>query len=405
MLQKYYKQEVTQIPGVTIPTETIRREYNRMTGDNTVGFKQKLRNNEALPMNSFQRLVYDRVTPMGTAYEKNRYDYRVGGYTVDNHPATCKGVFGRYIIVDSAPLLNSVVDGKAVKKLYSNADDADLMALVTAAEAPKTFAMIGATAKRLAGVLKSFKRGDPVGALNALGLGGGKHQRSLNRKANSARRNGTLDKFMSDSWLEVKYGWKPLLQDIEASAKAAADDWSNKPSDVRISGSSKIDLPLSSMSLLANPIVYGGGHVGHVSRYVKYVVFIRVLDPNLRNYNSLGLLNLGEVAWELIPYSFVFDWFAPVGAFIAAQTAFFGTEFSSGCKSWGARQKTEAWIDRYNFDSMFVRETQTYEDHRRTAISGLPDSTKILNSKDFKEDLFNFDKAVTGLALLNGFRR
>jgi hypothetical protein len=279
------------------------------------------------------------------------------------------------------------------------------MALVTAAEAPKTFAMIGSTAKRIAGVLKSFKRGDPVGALNALGIGGGKHQRSLNRKANSARRNGTLDKFMSDSWLEVKYGWKPLLSDIEASAKAAATDWSNKPSDIRVSGSGQIEFPLNTFSLLSNPFVYGGGHSGRISRYVKYVVFVRVLDPNLRNYNSLGLLNLGEVAWELIPYSFVFDWFAPVGSFIAAQTAFFGTQFVSGSKSWGSTQKTTAWVDRYLTKSMYVYEEQTSGDHRRTSISGFPSSTAILNSKVFSKDLFNFDKALTGLALLNGFRR
>jgi hypothetical protein len=210
---------------------------------------------------------------------------------------------------------------------------------------------------------------------------------------------------MSDSWLEVKYGWKPLLSDIEASAKAAADDWSNKPSDVRVSGSGKVELSLNSMSLLSNPVLYGGGHSGRVSRYVKYVVFVQVLDPNLRNYNSLGLLNLGEVAWELIPYSFVFDWFAPVGAFIAAQTAFFGTEFVSGSKSWGKSQKTEAWVDRRFNKSMYVSEKLMHEDHRRAAISSFPSSTSILNSKDFKEDLFNFDKAITGLALLNGFRR
>jgi hypothetical protein len=37
---------------------------------------------------------------------------------------------------------------------------------------------------------------------------------------------------------------------------------------------------------------------------------------NLNSWGSFGLLNPAAVAWELLPFSFVVDWFLPVGRYL-----------------------------------------------------------------------------------------
>jgi hypothetical protein len=45
---------------------------------------------------------------------------------------------------------------------------------------------------------------------------------------------------------------------------------------------------------------------------------IAELYEELSLQRSLGLVNPLEIAWEVVPYSFVVDWFLPVGSYIAA---------------------------------------------------------------------------------------
>jgi hypothetical protein len=60
------------------------------------------------------------------------------------------------------------------------------------------------------------------------------------------------------------------------------------------------------------------------------------IDPNaagLRTLNQLGLLNPLSLIYELTPWSFVVDWFVPIGPVLNALTAPAGLIFVSGTKS------------------------------------------------------------------------
>jgi hypothetical protein len=46
--------------------------------------------------------------------------------------------------------------------------------------------------------------------------------------------------------------------------------------------------------------------------------------------NRLGVINPLAIAWELYPFSFVIDWFVPIGSVLTAATATAGLEFVSG---------------------------------------------------------------------------
>lgn len=48
---------------------------------------------------------------------------------------------------------------------------------------------------------------------------------------------------------------------------------------------------------------------------------------------SFGLINPAVLAWELIPFSFVVDWFAPIGNTLDALDAGVGVQFLSGTRT------------------------------------------------------------------------
>jgi len=47
--------------------------------------------------------------------------------------------------------------------------------------------------------------------------------------------------------------------------------------------------------------------------------------------SQLGFVNPVSVAWQLVPFSFVVDWFVNVGQFIGSYTDFVGVEQSNPC--------------------------------------------------------------------------
>lgn len=51
---------------------------------------------------------------------------------------------------------------------------------------------------------------------------------------------------------------------------------------------------------------------------------MRVTNPNFALANQLGLINPGTVAWEIVPFSFLVDWFIPVGAWLNSFTDILG---------------------------------------------------------------------------------
>lgn len=296
------------------------------------------------------------------------------------------------------------VEQRALRSFFENIKSSDLQSLVALGEMPKTMNLIANSARRMAGFLRGIKRLDPSEAFKSLGLETGRHARNVSRRANTLKKRGASSRdigdFAADTWLEVKYGWKPLLYDIESAAEALAHDWANEPRDVRVFGSGNVAIDhRHALHLPLRGVASGSG-----SAKVRYQADFQVLDPTLRNANSLGLTNLATVAWELIPYSFVFDWFVPVGAFLDAQTAYYGLNFRSGSRSQFFESKGEATVTGYltcnNFD---VSRKVTYLKFERRLLTAAPSSMGLLSPNQVSK-LFNFDKVTTSLALLNRFR-
>ena len=382
-----------------------------VTGQGTPNYRQLMQRGLPLPENPYTRNMTNRETPVGLGYVNwTKPEDGLVPLNINQGPS------GAYIEdLSSYAYALDKANAKSVRSFYSNAKDSDAQALVAMAEMPRTFGLIADTAKRAAGFIRGMKRGDVGGAFKSLDLEKGRHFRGVTRQSNSLRKHGSRkDVFdhAANTWLEVKYGWKPLLYDIEASAELMARNWSESPVDITIKGSGRYSVPIQS-ALPVDPFVdlgypltflHGGSASGTYQAKVRYTCNYQVLDPSLRNANVAGLINLSTVVWELIPYSFIFDWFIPFGDFIEAQTALYGLNFISGSRTDVQQLEGKAHLTRY-------RTTFGYDIHYqlerfkmdRNIILQAPSAISILNSKGLSS-LLNFDKAATALSLLNRVR-
>lgn len=183
---------------------------------------------------------------------------------------------------------------------------------VALGESSQLAAHVGHTATRIAKAYSNLRRGRWKKAGKALGL---------------------RIKDQPGNWLELQYGWKPLLQDVYGASQALSER--NEVSDwlatvkANASQSTRTTSDLKTAGSLAWWLR---------SRTDQYNVFVRLdYHPSSFDYlhipAALGLTNPLSVAWELVPFSFVFDWISPVGDWLSALDATLGFTFLSGSVS------------------------------------------------------------------------
>jgi len=190
------------------------------------------------------------------------------------------------------------------------------------AQARQSVNMISQDSIRVLKALNLLRRGNVLEAARMLGL-------SWKRG-----RYGSL----ADLWLELQYGWKPLLNSIHDNAsllgKGGLLEGSTVKSSAQRSASYESSQKKGSDTISIKCV--GGVRTAYTSW---------VRQPGIVWADTLGLINPAEIAWELVPFSFVVDWFIPVGNVLQSLTATAGLELASGYTS-----------SRYQVDFDVVRE-------------------------------------------------
>lgn len=131
---------------------------------------------------------------------------------------------------------------------------------------------------------------------------------------------------LSEQWLQLQYGWRPLLNDVYAICTA-------KPPISRTASSSFTRQETS-------PVVTGQSDPfgWSMSRDVTYRCAmrgtVRVSNSAVAAGSAFGLTDPNSVAWELVPFSFVVDWFLPVGDYLARLHALDGLELFDECTTY-----------------------------------------------------------------------
>lgn len=164
---------------------------------------------------------------------------------------------------------------------------------VAVGEGRKTMDMAVGALGTLARSFSALKRGDLPTAARQLGvLPKGFTSKTLKVDDVASR------------WLELQYGWKPLLNDVY-HASLAFSRASSKPRTDRVSVSYNIAKRTDESS---GPYKAYATH--SITRSIAYEI-----QEVLSVQRQLGLTNPSSLIWEMIPYSFCVDWFLPLGSY------------------------------------------------------------------------------------------
>lgn len=161
-----------------------------------------------------------------------------------------------------------------------------------------------------------------------------KRQRKLNSMAPDKR------------WLELQYGWKPLLGDIRTALEEIANN-ETRPTLLVARGIASYSPTRSNLSA---EIVSGIG-----TEKLKCYYLLKD-DGSLRKAAQWNLgSNLLLTAWELVPYSFVLDWFIPFGDLFTQISSAKGLHFVSGTRTrWLKATTTFKSVQRVSASPVWV---------------------------------------------------
>jgi hypothetical protein len=194
-------------------------------------------------------------------------------------------------------------------------------------ERKQTARLIGDTASRLAKTVVNLKRGRIRAAMNELGI---THKRHQPRGQN-----------WTQNWLELQYGWKPLLSDIHGACDALngrnKGDWR-----VTVEATKKTEVDISART--SGSVAVLGGSSCRALGFYSVHVRVDLLPENEAkiSLSSCGITNPLLIAWELVPFSFVVDWLLPVGEFIEGLDAMLGYNSATTCTSYFRKMRWDS---------------------------------------------------------------
>lgn len=254
--------------------------------------------------------------------------------------------------------LNNGVSNRALAKFVSSAQDSASASLgETLGEWKQAEDMLVARLKQLASAALALRRRDPKGLARALGIPRGKAKRTMKDKSKS----------FGKMWLELHLGWEPLVKDVYSACEVFSRETFRKIATGRASG----DGHYTSVT---------GTSLNKVTSVVDYIVgyrcqaFVHVVNPNLALLAQMGLVNPVAVAWALVPYSFVVDWFIDVSAYLSALDGLLGLAIEDSFNS-TLRRGHAVWSDVYTGPNPAFKKYSNFKNSqgfRMQRILGLP---------------------------------
>lgn len=201
----------------------------------------------------------------------------------------------------------------------------------------------------------------------------------------------------SKGWLSYQYGLTPLLNDVRDTHRLLTAGFGLRP-DFLMSAKRNLTFHGSTR----DPASYPGWKSGSYEQLANAKAWYKVANSELDALNRLGLLNPVETLWAVQPYSFVVDWFLPIGNFLEAITARMLVDFvdgylghrvtsSSRCGSTFTSSSYKLMVAGFSIQT----DTFSYE---RRKLTGLTPSLYIKSP-------FSTSHAISASALLAQLRR
>lgn len=208
---------------------------------------------------------------------------------------------------------------KAYEKFISKMHESVSLGMALA-ERREAVSMIAKRCNDIADAYRALRRGDFKKFLARLDVPPKKRHRGLVQ---------VRSKQVSALWLEYWFGWSPFVNDIYTGIQLLDSPY---PSS-RVTGAGVDHLTQTT-----------GFQRYDMTAIVKCGAYVSVDNEMLYRANQFGVVNPALVAWELVPFSFLVDWFVPVGNYLRSYTDFVGlsirdpytTYFLKGKGSYGS---------------------------------------------------------------------
>lgn len=139
-------------------------------------------------------------------------------------------------------------------------------------------------------------------------------------------RRGRKFKHFPDKWLEYQFGWMPLLSDISGAYGLLSE----RMTETMLLSASSTRKRKHYRSNADDANFTGSFSFEAIA---KVRVDASISSERLRAASQLGLADPLSVAWDVLPWTFVLDWFMPVGNVLSAISSQEGLQFVAGSKS------------------------------------------------------------------------
>jgi hypothetical protein len=328
----------------------IFEEHSRKTPN----YWDKRKSGVLLPMNAYSLYKQEHVCPMSKLITVNWAfhpvvdpitDQIIGGYYQGTQAgefsvtAPLQYGFPTYwgLGENPDPHVWDIINDKLLEKLASQKSNLG----EALAEGKQAASMITKGARTILIAAIALRRLDFMGCVRALRCDiTPQHYLALQQRAIKPTylSSGGGLRFLADTWLEFHYGWQPLLSDIHGTVETLVDNWNANQLHLIVKVHKTVKL-----KQFESHITNVTSNVAASYATQKYSGTIRynVTAPSNHLKEQLGLLNPVSLAWNLLPYSFVADWFLDINSSLNQCSATAGLTFVNGCRYFTAESRTD----------------------------------------------------------------
>lgn len=306
-----------------------RRIYNRReawgsfqeSSVKTPNYHQLKKLGARLPVNAYSWYRVDGVSPLAYTYNGPMTERDARGFSTFHGAATTGSFAGD---VRSSIVTRDIAYQMAGNRLLSKVRDQDIDIGVAFGEYRETAQFVSDALVATAKAVRQLRKGDVYGAFAVV-----RDKRGFDQWRD-------VPDAAAKTWLAYKYALTPLMSDVFGAIEV-----------IRKAEEPYVDVHVARTSM-SIPISYSTSHSNgwytnscKGRHRVRGEVRFRVANPLFRVFDQLGLTNPAAIAWELVPLSFVADWFLPIGETLRGVNPPQGIDFVDGwmsCRSDGTAE-------------------------------------------------------------------
>lgn len=252
--------------------------------------------------------------------------------------------------ITHTPNINTWLQSATASKIQRKINDGEWDLGQDLAEARETLEFLATPVRLLVKLIKAIYQTprsvfNVVRLISSVGFGDVHEAALLQRylKRNKRKLLRASAKSTASLFLAYKFAWLPLMQSIHDAVEAIKS---------RFNSGFCYSKARTETEELKPPPDRAGTWVferyWRVKQGCQTEVKCVVSSSFLYGLNLLGLTNPAKIVWELMPLSFVLDWFIPIGNFISALQGPMGLSFKSGYQT--------SYI-KWSYEALFVPST------------------------------------------------